>query len=78
MSSPSNHLPEFPDGFTGDMEALHKHHQSQLTIARSELEAAKKNVASWERLEEASSRLAAVAMHKRWAMESATSRKEGA
>jgi hypothetical protein len=61
---------EFPDGFTGDMKALHNHHQTQLAAARAQLKSAQEDVERWERLEEASSRLALVAMVKRWSDES--------
>ena len=64
---------EFPDGFTGDMGALHRHHQTQLANARHALEAAKQEVERWERLEDASSRLAVVAaMQKRRAKDAET------
>ena len=63
---------EFPSGFKGDMKALHKHHQARLADARKALDAAKREVERWERLEEASSRLAMVAMQTRWAKDSAT------
>ena len=71
-TSPPRLCSEFPEGFTGDMEALHKHHQTQLAAARARLETAKTEVERWEKLEEASSRLAVIAMHKRWIEESHT------
>lgn len=71
-TSPPRLCSEFPEGFTGDMEALHKHHQTQLAAARAWVETAKTEVERWEKLEEASSRLAVIAMHKRWSEESHT------
>lgn len=58
---------EFPPGFTGDMECLHKHHMAKLADARRKLEVAQNEVEKWEILEAASSKLAIVAMHHRWA-----------
>jgi len=63
---------EFPSGFKGDMEALHKHHQEQLSAARKAMDAAKREVERWEGLESASRTLAMVAMQQRWSRESAT------